>query len=81
MHIFLPRKKRIADTTEELLQFVDKIGVFRKWIQYPGTDDEHFDICKSKRDLAIKKGANPIHYRELAEMIQKRRGNYIKPKN
>ena len=27
----------IADTTEELLQMVDKNGVQRKWIQFPGT--------------------------------------------
>jgi hypothetical protein len=43
----------IADTSEELLQMVDRIGVSRKWIQYPGQPNEHFDICISKRTLAI----------------------------
>lgn len=56
----------IADTTEELLQMVDKIGVPRKWIQYPGTGHEHFDICLSKKKLALQHGAKEINYRELA---------------
>lgn len=46
-----------ADTSEELLAMVDKIGVDRKWIQYPGTWKEHFDIAKSKRALAVEAGA------------------------
>lgn len=42
----------IADTTEELLQMVDKIGVNKKWIQDAGTYNEHFDICQSKKAKA-----------------------------
>jgi len=57
----------IADTTEELLGMVDKIGVQRKWIQYPGTGHEHFDICLSKKKLAIKHGAIEISMRELSQ--------------
>lgn len=56
----------IADTTEELLEMVDKIGVKRKWIQKAGTKWEHFDICVSKRTLAIKHGTIPITMRDLA---------------
>jgi hypothetical protein len=59
----------IADTTEELLAMVDKIGVQRKWIQYPGTANEHFDICLSKKALAINHGAIEIHFREYAERV------------
>lgn len=47
----------VADSTEELLDMVDKIGVQRKWIQYAGTNKEHFDICLSKKKLALKAGA------------------------
>lgn len=46
-----------ADSTEELLAMADKIGVARRWIQYPGTWKEHFDIALSKRALAVKAGA------------------------
>jgi len=56
----------VADSTEELLSFVDKIGVQRKWIQYPGKNTEHFDICISKRKLAIQMGAIAVGMRELA---------------
>jgi hypothetical protein len=51
-----------ADTTEELLSMVDRIGVQRKWIQHAGTYKEHFDICKSKRKLAVKLGAKEVSY-------------------
>lgn len=55
-----------ADTCEELLEMVDKIGVRRKWIQKAGTAYEHFDICLSKRALAVKFGAIEITRRELS---------------
>jgi hypothetical protein len=50
----------------------DRIGVARKWIQKAGTDHEHFDICKSKRELAVRAGAKPITMYELALILQKR---------
>lgn len=49
----------VADTPEELLEMAAKIGVPRHWIQKKGTEHEHFDICKSKRDKAIEHGAIP----------------------
>jgi len=55
-----------ADSTEELLTMVDRIGVQRKWLQKPGTNREHFDIALSKRALAVKAGAVEITLRQLA---------------
>jgi hypothetical protein len=46
-----------ADSTEELVAMADAIGAPRKWIQYPGTIKEHYDVCKSKRALAVRLGA------------------------
>lgn len=47
-----------ADTHEELIAMADKIGVARRWIQYPGHPvKEHFDIAMSKRALAVESGA------------------------
>lgn len=63
----------IADTTEELLTMVDKIGVARKWIQYPGTANEHFDICLAKKKLAIQNGAKEITARDYAKMVNERK--------
>ena len=62
----------MADTTEELLTMVDKIGVQRKWIQYPGTQHEHFDICLTKKQLAIRHGAQEVGMRWLAAWAMKR---------
>ena len=60
----------VADTSDELLQMADTIGVKRKWIQYPGTKHEHFDICLSKKKLAIKAGAQEITMMEMGYMLQ-----------
>jgi len=58
----------IADTDDELHAMADKIGVARKWFQ-----KDHYDIAKSKRDLAIKFGAVKIDVRTLAAMATLRR--------
>lgn len=63
----------IADSSEELLQMVKKIGVNPKWIQDAGTPREHFDICLSKKALAIKAGAKEIGFRELAIITMNRK--------
>lgn len=64
----------IADSREELLQMVMRIGVDPKWIQRQGTYKEHFDIAMSKRALAIQNGAVPITRRQLVEILNRRRG-------
>lgn len=63
----------IADTTAELVAMAERIGVAREWIQKPGTPREHFDICLSKRKLAIDAGATEISQRELALKLRARR--------
>lgn len=62
----------IADTTEELLTMVDTIGGARKWIQYPGPFEEHFDIAMSKRALAVKAGAIEIGMRDLVSHMKRK---------
>jgi hypothetical protein len=63
----------IADSHEELVEMADKIGVQRKWIQYKGLPNEHFDVSMSARKKAVENGAIEISYRELGEMVMKRR--------
>lgn len=67
----------VADTTEELLAMVDKIGVKRKWIQYPGTYNEHFDICLAKKKLALAAGAIEISARDYAAFANARKNNTV----
>ncbi len=63
----------VADTTAELLEMVDKIGVDRKWIQSVGTVEEHFDIALTKRAMAVRRGAVEIDRHGLVDVIQKKR--------
>ena len=59
----------LADTVEELHEMADKIKVPRKWFQnarYP-----HYDICKSKRALAVKFGAKEIRRKEYVAIARK----------
>lgn len=55
-----------ADTDAELIAMAGRIGVNRKWIQghptlsfgkHRNASWVHFDICQSKRALAVKLGA------------------------
>jgi len=52
----------------ELLEMADRIGVKRRWYQ-----GDHFDICQSKRNLALKAGAKEITSRQAAAMRRRRR--------
>lgn len=64
----------VADTHRELVEMADRIGVARRWIQKPGSSDEHFDICKSKRALAVKNGALEVTMLHCAQLCGDRRG-------
>lgn len=59
----------IADTSEELLAMASQIGVQAKWVQSAGTPREHFDICQSKKQLALVQGAQELGNREFIEII------------
>jgi len=63
----------IADSRAELDAMADRIGVARKWIQYPGTAREHYDICRAARARAVAAGALEVTQRELAAKTRARR--------
>lgn len=64
----------IADTDEELHAMADKIGIARKWHQKPPkASSSHYDICTSKRTLAVHAGAVEITLRQAAMMCRNRR--------
>lgn len=62
----------IADTPTELHAMADRIGVARRWLQQGGTPREHYDICQSRRRLAIGAGALAIRTRDLVVFIRAR---------
>ena len=63
----------VADTHQELILMAAHIGVDRRWIQDAGSPKEHFDVCKSKRALAVKAGALEVTSRRIVEIIRAKR--------
>lgn len=61
----------VADTLDELHAMADAIGIKRKWFQ--PESHPHYDICQSKRALAIMKGALEIGRKDLVTLIRKHR--------
>jgi hypothetical protein len=65
-----------ADTIDELLAMVDKIGVQRKWLQSPPKASwVHFDIALSKKAIAIANGAVLTDKYGPVEHVAKLAGN------
>lgn len=60
-----------ADTLQELFDMADVIGADRKWFQSKTLP--HFDICKSKRDLAVRNGAIETDSKNLVKIARKLR--------
>lgn len=63
----------LADTDEELHAMATKIGVARRWHQKPGTPHSHYDICLSKRALAVGFGATEIDRAGVGQIIRTKR--------
>ena len=59
-----------ADTIKELHVMVDLIGVSTRWFQDKNKKFPHYDICLSKKKLALQNGANEIEYRNLPKFIK-----------
>jgi len=53
----------LADTPTELHKMADAIGVSRKWHQ-----GDHYDVCLSKRVLAVQHGAKEITAEQMVEV-------------
>lgn len=68
-----------ADTLPELLTMVDKIGVSRRHLQKPPAASwVHFDVCLSKRKLAIEHGAKEMDRYAALEHVARLEGNKAK---
>lgn len=74
----------LASTDQELHEIADKIGINRKWWQSPEkTSGSHYDICLSKKALAIQYGAIEITWRQAGAMNSRRKvtGELGKPED
>ena len=61
----------LADTSEELHAMAVRIGIQRRWFQNHKTP--HYDICQSKRRLALLAGGIEIDRRQTVEIMKKLR--------
>ena len=60
----------LADSLEELHSMADRIGIQRRWFQ-GSASTPHYDVCKSKRALAIKHGAIAIDRSATVEVCSR----------
>lgn len=68
----------IADTPDELHAMADKIGVARRWFQSPPKASfPHYDIAKSKRELAVAAGAIEVGRNELVAAMRRIRASGV----
>ncbi len=67
----------LADTDDELHAMADRIGVSRRWHQNPGSSHSHYDICLSKRALALAAGAVEIDRHAVARLLRAKRARPV----
>lgn len=65
----------LADTVDELHEMAAKIGMRREWFQ--PFSSPHYDLSKAMRAKAVQHGAIEINNRQVAELIKKRRAEWI----
>ena len=55
---------------DALHAMADKIGIKRQWFQNKPGGTPHYDICKSKRKLAVQNGAIECGREKIVEIIR-----------
>ncbi len=58
----------MADTLRELHEMADRIGMRREWYQPKSTP--HYDLCETRRKIAILHGAIEIDRQRTVEIIR-----------
>jgi len=69
----------LADTEDELHAMAERIGVAHRWYQAKASTP-HYDICRTKRALAIHNGAVDVGRREVVSVIRRIRDKSLKSK-
>ena len=59
----------VADSLEELHAMADRIGVARRWFQQDASTP-HYDVCRSKRALALRYGAVALDRRAMGAWLR-----------
>jgi hypothetical protein len=65
----------LADSVGELMEMAEKVGLKPEWFQpYPVP---HFDLCQTKRKMALDFGAKEIGWRETALLVRRLRAELL----
>lgn len=67
----------VADTLAELHSMASKIGMKRHWFQMRRGGMPHYDVCQSKRLLAISFGAVEVNRFELVAVMREYRERVV----
>lgn len=59
----------MGDTLSELHSMAEKIGLKREWFQ--AKSSPHYDVCLSRRELAIEYGAIEIGNKQVVALIKR----------
>lgn len=59
----------IADTLDELHRMADAIGIKRTWFQ-GNASFPHYDICQSKKRIALESGAKELSRKPFVWRLQ-----------
>jgi len=64
------------DDSEELHRFAQSIGMYPGWYQAKPWPKGHYDVTETRRRLAIARGAVPVTWQEMGQMLAdaRRRG-------
>lgn len=62
----------LADTPDELHAMANRIGVARRHFQ-EGASHPHYDLCKSKRAVAVRCGTIEVSRKELVALLHRYR--------
>lgn len=63
----------VADSSEELLQVAERLGIDQRWLQRRGEPGEHFDLPEPRREHAVQYGAIEISWRESVALVRAHR--------
>lgn len=64
----------IATNEDELHVMAQRIGIARKWYQ-----GDHYDVCMSRREDALRNGAVPVTLRQVSAMTMMHRKTGVMP--
>lgn len=65
----------LADNVDELHAMADKLCLRRAWHQTCPVP--HYDICKAKRQAAIRLGATEVRMHELAVIVRRLKSGQV----